>query len=84
MSTYVRVGGEHEGEIAGLCGNLNTNSQDDWTSADRILQSAVSPFANSWKTDPVCPDHTETSKDPVSLQLLKFVWYSFTECSDPL
>ncbi|XP_075247716.1 mucin-6-like [Convolutriloba macropyga] len=64
MSTYVRVGGEHEGEIGGLCGNLNTNSQDDWTSADRILQSAVSPFANSWKTDPVCPDHTETSKDP--------------------
>lgn len=46
------------GMVEGLCGNYDYNDNNDYITQSGLLESDVYSFANSWKTDPFCPDVT--------------------------
>ncbi|XP_066559032.1 mucin-6-like [Amia ocellicauda] len=42
--------------LCGLCGNFNGKNGDDFTLQNGDLTADTLQFANSWRTDPSCPD----------------------------
>ncbi|XP_038667197.1 mucin-2-like isoform X3 [Scyliorhinus canicula] len=56
MQLYISLPEGAKGSTKGLCGTFNDDADDDFLSAQGIVESTPSTFANSWKTDDSCSE----------------------------
>ena len=55
-NVFLTISARYRGKTAGLCGNYNGNSKDDFIDRNSQRTNNVLHFANSWKVDRSCPD----------------------------
>ncbi|XP_074841635.1 SCO-spondin-like [Carettochelys insculpta] len=53
---YVRLDPRHQGRVAGLCGNFDGDSGNDFTSRQGSLEPTSDLFGNSWRISLLCPE----------------------------
>ncbi|XP_059510629.1 mucin-5AC-like isoform X3 [Stegostoma tigrinum] len=58
MQLYISLSEDAKGSTKGLCGTFNDDADDDFLSAQSIVESTPITFANSWKTGDSCPEPT--------------------------
>ncbi|XP_048466539.1 mucin-2-like [Rhincodon typus] len=58
MQLYISLSEDAKGSTKGLCGTFNDDADDDFLSAQGIVESTPITFANSWKTGDSCPEPT--------------------------
>lgn len=56
MRVYVRLAAHLRGQVGGLCGNFDGDTENDFTTRQGIIESTAELFGNSWKVSPSCPD----------------------------
>ncbi|XP_078090736.1 mucin-5AC-like [Mustelus asterias] len=56
MQLYISLSKDVKGSTKGLCGTFNDEADDDFLSAQGIVESTPTTFINSWKTDDSCPE----------------------------
>ncbi|XP_038057936.1 sushi, von Willebrand factor type A, EGF and pentraxin domain-containing protein 1-like isoform X3 [Patiria miniata] len=47
----VQAPGTYRGQLCGLCGNMNGNRKDDWTTRQFLPARSAKEFSHSWKVD---------------------------------
>ena len=52
---YVRLKPKWRGQVSGLCGNFNSDSQDDFKTPSALIEAAPDIFGDSWKVHNYCP-----------------------------
>ncbi|XP_072418549.1 mucin-5AC-like isoform X6 [Chiloscyllium punctatum] len=58
MQLYISLSDDAKGSTKGLCGTFNDDADDDFLSAQGIVESTPITFANSWETEDSCPEAT--------------------------
>ncbi|XP_078410754.1 mucin-5AC-like [Cetorhinus maximus] len=58
MQLYISLSEDAKGSTKGLCGTFNDDADDDFLSAQGIVESTPITFANSWKTEDHCSEST--------------------------
>uniref|UniRef100_UPI00398F27DB mucin-2-like n=1 Tax=Pristiophorus japonicus TaxID=55135 RepID=UPI00398F27DB len=58
MQLYISLSEDLKGSTKGLCGVFNDDAEDDFLSAQSIVESTPITLANSWKIEDSCPDTT--------------------------
>ncbi|XP_060698917.1 mucin-2-like isoform X2 [Hemiscyllium ocellatum] len=58
MQLYISLSDDVKGSTKGLCGTFNDDADDDFFSAQGIVESTPITFANSWETEDSCPEAT--------------------------
>ncbi|XP_067915134.1 mucin-2-like isoform X2 [Heterodontus francisci] len=58
MQLYISLPVDAKGSTKGLCGTFNDDADDDFLSAQGIVESTPITFANSWKTEDSCSEPT--------------------------
>lgn len=72
MRLYLRLEVHLRGQVGGLCGNFDGDTENDFTTRQGVIESTPELFGNSWKVSPSCPDvEMQDLHDPcaVSLQI---------------
>ncbi|XP_078538909.1 mucin-5B-like [Lissotriton helveticus] len=64
FQVFITVTSSFKGKTAGLCGNFNSVSLDDFQTVSGVVENSASAFANSWKTMSFCPDVYGSFEDP--------------------
>lgn len=68
MRVYVRLAAHLRGNVGGLCGNFDGDTENDFTTRQGIVESTAELFGNSWKVSPSCPDVADQDlRDPCSV-----------------
>lgn len=68
MRVYVRLAAHLHGQVAGLCGNFDGDTENDFTTRQGIIESTAELFGNSWKVSPSCPDVADQDlRDPCAV-----------------
>jgi len=63
---FIYVSTRYSGQVEGLCGNFDGNSNDDFSMVENPSQ-----FAARWKTSTSCPDaHLPDDYQPCRVRLL--------------
>ena len=52
---YIRLTPKWKGNVAGLCGNFNGDSQDDFKTPSNMIEASPNTFGDSWKLHQYCP-----------------------------
>ena len=52
---YVRLKPKWRGQVSGLCGNFNSDNQDDFKTPSALIEAAPDIFGDSWKVHNYCP-----------------------------
>ena len=52
---YVRLKPKWRGLVTGLCGNFNSDNQDDFKTPSALIEAAPDIFGDSWKVHNYCP-----------------------------
>ncbi|XP_059842765.1 mucin-2-like [Hypanus sabinus] len=55
MQLYISLPKSAQGSTKGLCGTFNDNAEDDFLSAQNIVEHTFIPFSDSWKDNEKCP-----------------------------
>ncbi|XP_072921404.1 uncharacterized protein [Hemitrygon akajei] len=55
MQLYISLPKSARGSTKGLCGTFNDNAEDDFLSAQNIVEHTFIPFSDSWKDNEICP-----------------------------
>lgn len=72
MRVYVRLAAHLQGRVGGLCGNFDGDTENDFTTRQGIVESAVELFGNSWKVSPSCPDVADQDlRDPCAVSTIQ-------------
>lgn len=68
MRVYVRLAAHLHGQVGGLCGNFDGDTENDFTTRQGIIESTAELFGNSWKVSPSCPDVADQDlRDPCAV-----------------
>lgn len=68
MRVYVRLAAHLRGQVGGLCGNFDGDTENDFTTRQGIVESTPELFGNSWKVSPSCPDvANQDLRDPCAV-----------------
>lgn len=71
MRIYVRLAAFLHGQVGGLCGNFDGNTENDFTTRQGIIESTAELFGNSWKVSPSCPDVADQDlRDPCAVSAM--------------
>ncbi|KAM3920273.1 mucin-5AC-like [Leptodactylus fuscus] len=70
---FIKVTSDFQGKLCGLCGNYDGNANNDYTTRNNAIVGNIEEFANSWKSQPSCPDVT-SHRDPCSLNPYRVSW----------
>ena len=54
---------KHNGNVRGLCGNYNGNTNDDFITRSGSKEECASVFGESWKLSANCPDIQQDMPD---------------------
>uniref|UniRef100_A0A3Q2YZN8 VWFD domain-containing protein n=1 Tax=Hippocampus comes TaxID=109280 RepID=A0A3Q2YZN8_HIPCM len=75
MRVYVRLAAHLRGNVGGLCGNFDGDTENDFTTRQGIVESTAELFGNSWKVSPSCPDVADQDlRDPCSVNSHRVPW----------
>ncbi|MEQ2212223.1 hypothetical protein XENOCAPTIV_027671, partial [Xenoophorus captivus] len=75
MRVYVRLAPHLRGQVGGLCGNFDGDTENDFTTRQGIVESTPDLFGNSWKVSPSCPDvDNQDLRDPCALNPHRMTW----------
>ncbi|MEQ2298605.1 hypothetical protein AMECASPLE_006961 [Ameca splendens] len=75
MRVYVRLAPHLRGQVGGLCGNFDGDTENDFTTRQGIVESTPDLFGNSWKVSPSCPDvENQDLRDPCALNPHRMTW----------
>ncbi|TWW70528.1 SCO-spondin Precursor [Takifugu flavidus] len=75
MRVYVRLAAHLHGQVGGLCGNFDGDTENDFTTRQGIIESTAELFGNSWKVSPSCPDVADQDlRDPCALNPHRVTW----------
>nr|XP_043901345.1 SCO-spondin [Solea senegalensis] len=75
MRVYVRLAAHLRGQVGGLCGNFDGDTENDFTTRQGIVESTPELFGNSWKVSPSCPDVADQDlRDPCALNPHRVMW----------
>ncbi|XP_014875306.1 SCO-spondin [Poecilia latipinna] len=75
MRVYVRLAPHLRGQVEGLCGNFDGDTENDFTTRQGIVESTPELFGNSWKVSPSCPDvENQDLRDPCALNPHRVTW----------
>ncbi|KAM6977691.1 SCO-spondin [Aplochiton taeniatus] len=75
MRVYVRLAAHLRGRVAGLCGDFDGDTENDFTTRQGIAESTAELFGNSWKVSPSCPDVADQDlRDPCALRPHRVTW----------
>ena len=55
-NVFVMLQDRYRGKTVGLCGNFNSNQEDEFVMPDKQVARNDQIFADSWKIDRSCPD----------------------------
>lgn len=53
---YVKLDSMSRGCVAGLCGNFDGDTENDFISRQGIVEPTASLFGNSWRVSLLCPE----------------------------
>ena len=70
---YVRLKPKWRGRVSGLCGNFNSDNQDDFKTPSALIEAAPDIFGDSWKVHNYCPK-ASTLQDTCSLHPHRKQW----------
>ncbi|XP_013879264.1 SCO-spondin isoform X2 [Austrofundulus limnaeus] len=75
MRVYLRLEVHLRGQVGGLCGNFDGDTENDFTTRQGIIESTPELFGNSWKVSPSCPDvEKQDLRDPCALNPHRVTW----------
>ncbi|XP_041638474.1 mucin-5AC-like [Cheilinus undulatus] len=72
-SLYIKVSPKLQGQVCGLCGNFDGNSQNDLTTPSQDTVADVLEFGNSWKVSSSCPNAQQIT-DPCASNGYRASW----------
>ncbi|KAM6960634.1 mucin-5B-like [Aplochiton taeniatus] len=78
-SLIIRLSSVLKGQVCGLCGNYDGNSQNDFTTRNQEVVVDAVEFGNSWRVSSSCPK-ADTLKNPCSAQPQREPW-ALKHCS---
>ncbi|KAM7423466.1 hypothetical protein PAMA_000019 [Pampus argenteus] len=72
-SLFIKLSPKYKGRVCGLCGNYDSNANNDFTT--RCHAVVVNPlvFGNSWKDSPSCPD-AQSITYPCTANPYRYSW----------
>ncbi|XP_050798803.1 SCO-spondin-like [Gopherus flavomarginatus] len=53
---YVKLDPRYQGRVAGLCGNFDGDTENDFTSWQGVVEPTSDLFGNSWRVSLLCPE----------------------------
>ncbi|CAM2104988.1 unnamed protein product [Caretta caretta] len=53
---YVKLDPRYQGRVAGLCGNFDGDTENDFTSRQGVVEPTSDLFGNSWRVSLLCPE----------------------------
>ncbi|KAH0627733.1 hypothetical protein JD844_003874 [Phrynosoma platyrhinos] len=63
------------GRVAGLCGNFDGNTENDFTSRQGIVEPTADLFGNSWRVSLLCPEvSSEDFEHPCTVNSHRVTW----------
>ncbi|XP_015224778.1 PREDICTED: SCO-spondin-like, partial [Cyprinodon variegatus] len=75
MRVYLRLAPHLQGQVGGLCGNFDGDTENDFTTRQGIVESTPELFGNSWKVSPSCPDvENQDLRDPCARNPHRLTW----------
>ncbi|XP_023806195.1 SCO-spondin [Oryzias latipes] len=75
MRVYVHLAAHLRGQVGGLCGNFDEDTENDFTTHQGSVESTAEVFGNSWKVSPSCPDvENQDLQDPCALNPHRVTW----------
>ncbi|XP_015276325.1 PREDICTED: mucin-5AC-like, partial [Gekko japonicus] len=69
MQLFARLDPSFKGKTCGLCGNFDSRQTDDFKAISGVVEGTAPAFANTWKTQAVCPNIKQNFEDPCSLSI---------------
>ncbi|XP_059682108.1 mucin-2 [Gavia stellata] len=69
MQVFVRLDPIFKDQTCGLCGNFNDNQMDDFKAISGIIEGTATAFANTWKTQALCPNIQHSFENPCALSI---------------
>ena len=66
---YVTVQSQWKGKTRGLCGNFNRDQNDDFMTTEKIIETDVALFGDSWKFDTDCKHVTRNVPHPCTVHV---------------
>uniref|UniRef100_A0A3Q2QHI6 SCO-spondin n=1 Tax=Fundulus heteroclitus TaxID=8078 RepID=A0A3Q2QHI6_FUNHE len=75
MRVYLHLAPHLRGQVGGLCGNFDGDTENDFMTRQGIVESTPELFGNSWKVSPSCPDvENQDLRDPCALNPHRLTW----------
>ncbi|XP_060796693.1 mucin-5AC-like, partial [Neoarius graeffei] len=72
-SIFIKLSPNFKGEVCGLCGNYDGNTNTDFTLRNQGVVNNALDFGNSWKESSSCPDASQI-KNPCTLNPYRQAW----------
>ncbi|XP_060104212.1 SCO-spondin-like [Heteronotia binoei] len=72
---YIRLDPKYQGRVAGLCGNFDGDTENDFTSRQGIVEPTADLFGNSWRVSLLCPEvNSEDFEHPCTVNSHRLTW----------
>ncbi|XP_053120701.1 SCO-spondin-like [Hemicordylus capensis] len=72
---YVKLDPLHQGRVAGLCGNFDGDTENDFTSRQGIVEPTADLLGNSWRLSLFCPEvRSEDFEHPCTVNSHRVAW----------
>ncbi|KAM4677962.1 LOW QUALITY PROTEIN: SCO-spondin-like [Discoglossus pictus] len=72
---YVKLDPVFQGRVAGLCGNFDGDTENDFTSQQGIIEPTADLFGNSWRMSLMCPEvHSDDFEHPCTENSHRVTW----------
>ncbi|XP_053094270.1 mucin-5AC-like [Pangasianodon hypophthalmus] len=72
-SIFIKLSPNFKGEVCGLCGNYDGNTNNDFTLRNQGVVNNALDFGNSWKESSSCPDASQI-KNPCTFNPYRQAW----------
>ncbi|XP_077177565.1 mucin-5AC-like [Paroedura picta] len=69
MQVFARLDPSFKGKTCGLCGNFDGRQIDDFKAISGVVEGTAPAFANTWKTQAICPNIKQSFENPCSLSI---------------
>nr|DBA25392.1 TPA: hypothetical protein GDO54_012926 [Pyxicephalus adspersus] len=72
---YVKLDPSFRGQVSGLCGNFDGDTENDFTSRQGIIEPTADLFGNSWRMSLMCPEvHSDDFQHPCTENSHRVTW----------
>ncbi|XP_068091514.1 SCO-spondin-like isoform X2 [Hyperolius riggenbachi] len=72
---YVKLDPSFQGQVSGLCGNFDGDTENDFTSRQGIIEPTADLFGNSWRMSLLCPEvYSDDFEHPCTENSHRVTW----------